>query len=86
MTDKAHIVDILDTTYEADYAPIPTVAEDEAEYLGAGEMKKTIKRLRKEMFDAAAALDFERAAQLRDRMLAMEEKLPDATFIADAKE
>jgi excinuclease ABC subunit B len=69
------IGDILETAYEADYAPIPKIAEDKAEYLSVGQMGKRIERLRKEMFAAAESLDFENAARLRDEVFAMEERL-----------
>jgi excinuclease ABC subunit B len=59
--------------YEADYVDVPLVAEKEANY-GAKDLPRVIQRLKKEMKKAAANLEFERAAELRDRIRAMEEQ------------
>ena len=59
--------------YEADYVDVPLAAEKEADY-GAKELPRVIQRLKKEMKKAAANLEFERAAELRDRIRAMEEQ------------
>jgi excinuclease ABC subunit B len=73
---KKEIHNILDTVYEADYAaiPAPMVAEGETEYLSPREIKRRIDRLRKEMLDAAAKLDFEKAARLRDELFDLEKR------------
>ncbi|MCX7046519.1 MAG: excinuclease ABC subunit UvrB [Candidatus Sumerlaeota bacterium] len=73
-TIRKQITDILQTTYEADYAPIPDVGEKE-EYLSAEAIKKKIEKLKEAMFKAASALEFEKAAQLRDEVFSVEEKL-----------
>jgi len=52
---------------EADYGPLPEVAEDRELYSSSREIKKEVERLRAQMRDAAARLDFEKAAELRDR-------------------
>jgi excinuclease ABC subunit B len=59
--------------YEADYVDVPLAAEKEADY-EAKELPRIIQRLKKEMKKAAANLEFERAAELRDRIRAMEEQ------------
>ena len=59
--------------YEADYVDVPLAAEKEANY-GAKELPRVIQRLKKEMKKAAESLEFERAAELRDRIRAMEEQ------------
>ena len=59
--------------YEADYVDIPLAADRELSY-GAKELPKAIQKLRKEMKKAAESLDFERAAALRDRIRAIEER------------
>ena len=59
--------------YEADYVDVPLAAEKGADY-GAKELPRIIQRLKKEMKRAAANLEFERAAELRDRIRAMEEQ------------
>lgn len=75
---KKEIKRILETVYEADY-PMLEVAEAPTEYGGKPmspkEMQRRIEKLRKEMLDAAAKLDFERAAKLRDEMLQLEKRL-----------
>ena len=73
------IYNILDTVYEADYVTIPIpmadqVAEDVAEYLSPKEIKRRIERLRKQMKTAASALEFEKAAKLRDELFDLEKK------------
>ena len=54
--------------------PATEVAEDGAEYLSAKECKRRIDKLRKEMLAAAADLEFERAARLRDELFDLEKK------------
>jgi excinuclease ABC subunit B len=54
--------------YEGDYYEIPTAAEEENAYNSADEMEAEIRRLEKEMRDAAKEFEFEKAAALRDRM------------------
>ena len=53
--------------YEADYVDIPIAAEKAAKY-GAAELPRMIRKLQKEMKQAAERLDFEAAAELRDRI------------------
>ncbi len=65
---KKSINDIIKTTCEADYYTVPVVKEDEAEYLPANKIDKIVRDLEKEMKAAAARLEFERAAGLRDRI------------------
>ena len=59
--------------YEADYLTVPLAAE-QAERYDAREDGRLVERLRKEMKQAAASLDFERAAELRDRIRRIEER------------
>ena len=59
--------------YEADYVTVPVTAE-RAEKYGPDEVPRLIQQLRKEMKQAAASLEFERAAELRDRIRQMEER------------
>src|SRR5437763_1062932 len=62
---------------EADYLTVPLVAEtpDDQEALDPAVAAKTIAELRREMRDAAKQLEFERAAELRDRILALEARV-----------
>jgi excinuclease ABC subunit B len=53
--------------YEADYVDVPLAAEESAPYRAA-ELPRLIRKLEKEMKQAAERLDFESAAQLRDRI------------------
>ncbi|HEY7321173.1 MAG TPA: excinuclease ABC subunit UvrB [Candidatus Binatia bacterium] len=59
--------------YEADYIDVPLAAEKGTDYK-ANELPKAIQRLKKEMKKAAGNLEFEKAAELRDRIRAMEER------------
>ncbi len=53
--------------YEADYMEVPLAAEKPAKY-GAAELSRLIRKLQNEMKEAAQRLDFETAAELRDRI------------------
>ena len=59
--------------YEADYVDVPLAADKEANY-GGKDLPRVIQRLKKEMKKAAECLEFERAAELRDRIRTMEEQ------------
>ncbi|OGR30491.1 MAG: excinuclease ABC subunit B [Desulfuromonadales bacterium GWC2_61_20] len=65
---------ILDDIAEKDYVAVPGVAEAEAVYLTPAALRQELERLRREMLAAAAALEFERAATLRDQLLDLEKK------------
>jgi excinuclease ABC subunit B len=67
------ISNILGSVYEKDYVTIPMVAEPETPYIAKKQVPKLIKKLRKEMVDAAKKLEFERAAELRDQILRLEQ-------------
>ncbi|MBI4881919.1 MAG: excinuclease ABC subunit UvrB [Planctomycetes bacterium] len=70
---KKGIRDILESVYEQDYAPLPAADGGEAEALDLARIGREIERLRGRMREAAAALRFEEAAQLRDRIKALQE-------------
>jgi excinuclease ABC subunit B len=53
--------------YDADYVDIPMAAEESAQYR-PGELNRKIRKLQKEMKEAAQKLEFERAAELRDQL------------------
>ena len=59
---------------EADYGPLPEVAEEGEDYRSTADLRKEIERLRKEMRAAADNLDFERAAELRNRARQLEDE------------
>ncbi|MEE9516108.1 MAG: excinuclease ABC subunit UvrB [Candidatus Adiutricales bacterium] len=65
---------ILNSVYEADYVEIPAAAESEPDYIPPELIPDIVKSLKKEMKDAAARLDFEEAAQIRDRIKAISEE------------
>ncbi len=59
--------------YDADYVDVPMAAEKAAPY-GAAELPRMIRQLKKEMKQAAEELEFEKAADLRDRIRELEER------------
>ena len=65
-----NITNILDSIYEADYWTVPAVAEERVEY---GD-ETIIKKLEEEMKKAAEKLEFEKAAEIRDRIKAIKSK------------
>ena len=67
---KKEITNILGSIYEADYWTAPVAAEEKVEYGDESE----IKALEDEMKKTAEKLEFERAAELRDRIRAIREK------------
>jgi excinuclease ABC subunit B len=68
------ISDVLHSVYEADYVTVPLAADEEDKYYAQEDLEKLIKKLRKEMKAAADRYDFERAAELRDRIFKLEGK------------
>jgi excinuclease ABC subunit B len=64
---RKSISDVLSSVYESDYMTI-AVAEEEEVY-SEKELLALIRRLKQEMSDAARDLEFERAAEIRDRIL-----------------
>jgi len=67
------ISDVLTSVYESDYVTVPVVAEPAAEYVASGELPKMLDDLKREMKEAAEKLEFERAAELRDRILELQQ-------------
>jgi len=66
---KKSIGDLLSSVYEHDYAEIPPVEEDaETRYRSLDDLEAEIKTVEKQMREAAKALEFEKAAELRDRL------------------
>ena len=62
------IHNILGSVYEADYVTVPIAAEPAAPYESSEEIPEIIVRLKREMQEAAKDLEFEKAAELRDRI------------------
>jgi excinuclease ABC subunit B len=71
-TIKSNIKDILSSIYESDYWTVPVAAEEKAEY---GYDDEALKRLEAEMKEAAKKLEFERAANIRDRIKEIKTKM-----------
>jgi len=65
-TIKKSINDILSSVYDQDYLTVPVAMEDGQEYATLDELPRRISALRKEMRRAAANLEFERAAKIRN--------------------
>jgi len=73
-TVKKGMRSILESIAEKDYVTPPVVADVQETYgIELREIPKLIKKLRKEMLAAAKELDFEKAAELRDRIKQLEE-------------
>lgn len=71
-TVKKSLSSILDDISEKDYVELPQVAEDMATYQTPRAVRAEIAAVKNKMLAAASNLDFEKAAELRDRMLALE--------------
>ncbi|MCG6917526.1 MAG: excinuclease ABC subunit UvrB [Deltaproteobacteria bacterium] len=65
---RKEIHNILDSVYESDYVTVPTVEEEIVPYKTVEELDRYIAGLEKEMKEAAANLEFEEAAHLRDEI------------------
>jgi len=72
-TIQKSIRNILASIYESDYFTVPTVSDVKEGYGAAKEIPNIIQKLKKEMKGAASQLEFERAAELRDRIQQLEE-------------
>jgi len=64
---------ILESIEERDYYTIPIAAEAQEEYVAIENIPKVVKKLRKEMLAFAKELNFEKAADLRDRIKRLED-------------
>lgn len=69
-----NIDNVLGSIYEADYVTVPAAAEKAPKYFSPDEIKKTIKELEKKMKEAAANLEFEEAARIRDEIKELREE------------
>ena len=72
-TIKKSVRNILASIYESDYFTVPAVSEVKEEYGSVKEIPAMIQKLKKEMKEAASHLEFERAAEIRDRIHRLEE-------------
>ncbi|MCC6546575.1 excinuclease ABC subunit UvrB [Candidatus Sumerlaeota bacterium] len=69
------IATIIETSYDYEESALLSVAEDETPYLTKAQVDRRREQLQKEMKEAARALDFERAAQLRDEILKLDKRV-----------
>ncbi|MCC5875454.1 MAG: UvrB/UvrC motif-containing protein, partial [Candidatus Sumerlaeia bacterium] len=75
-TIRKRVATIIEISYEVeDLTADLAVAEDGEEYLSRSQLQKRLEKLRHEMKEAARSLEFERAAELRDKMKKLEEKV-----------
>jgi len=72
-TVKKSVRNIMASIYEADYFTIPAVSDIKEEYVSIKEISAMIQKLKKEMKEAASRLEFERAAEIRDKVHRLEE-------------
>jgi len=75
---QKRIKDIIDGVYDHESARQgQRAAQNQARYehMGEKDLTRELKRLEKEMLDAAKNLEFERAAQLRDELKALKDRL-----------
>jgi excinuclease ABC subunit B len=85
-TITSQIKDVLGYIYESDYGIQQMVAEEAPAY---DLSEDSIRKLEAEMKEAAARLEFEKAAEIRDRMKALKEKILQLGFMeksADKKQ
>ena len=73
-TIEKAVPDLIRDLCNRDYVTVPVAAEETEIYLTPQELERTIRRLRREMKKAADRMDFERAAQYRDKVLALERR------------
>ncbi|MFO7737091.1 MAG: excinuclease ABC subunit UvrB [Desulfatiglandaceae bacterium] len=71
-TIQKHIDDILGSVYESDYVTLPALAEPETDYETPERVEQMIQALTTKMKNAAENLEFEEAAELRDKIRALE--------------
>jgi len=66
---QKNIGSLLSSVYEMDYVEVPAAAEkDDERFRTVDELEKEVKGLEKEMRASAKALEFEKAAEIRDRI------------------
>ena len=73
-TIEKRITSLHDSIWEADYVTVPLTAESGEDDVPTHELAPLIETLRQEMQKAARELEFERAADLRDRIGELEEQ------------
>ncbi len=71
---QKNISEALQSIHERDYVTVPKAAEEEAAYVASFNLDKTLRDLRKRMKAAADRMEFEKAAECRDRIRALERR------------
>ena len=73
---RSNIKELLTSIHERDYIAGQQVAEEDQDYgLGEKELHQLAKKLEKQMLKLAGELEFEKAAEVRDRLRTVEAKL-----------
>ncbi|MBT8490453.1 MAG: excinuclease ABC subunit UvrB [Deltaproteobacteria bacterium] len=67
-TIKKSISDIFSSVYESDYPTIPVISDEKEEYIAEKDIPIMIKKLTRQMKEAAKNLEYEEAARIRDRI------------------
>jgi excinuclease ABC subunit B len=78
-----NIEDVLSSVYERDYVTVPKATDERDAFRTQAELDAFIVRLEKDMREAAANLEFERAASLRDRLKRL--RNPDLSVAGGAR-
>jgi len=73
-TIQKAISEVLGSIHERDYVTVAKAAEEKDLYVPTLNLKKTIQELKRKMKDAAGKMEFEKAAEYRDRVLALERR------------
>ncbi len=71
---QKRIASLQDSIWEADYVTVPKAAQSPTSGVPLHEIPVLLVALREEMKEAARALEFERAAEIRDRIHALEQE------------
>jgi excinuclease ABC subunit B len=78
------IDEVLSSVYERDYVTVPKGPDEREAFHSEAELRGEIARQEAAMKTAAAELDFERAATIRDRVRRLRRLLPGAVGVGDA--
>ena len=78
-----NIDEVMSSVYERDYLTVPRVPDEREKFKTRAALDAHIVELDKKMRAAAANLEFERAAQLRDQLRKI--RNPDLVIIAEEK-
>jgi excinuclease ABC subunit B len=73
-TIKKDIQDVLASIYERDYYTVPALKDEEIQFIPREEIPALMAQLDKEMRAAAKRLEFEKAAELRDKIAELEKR------------